>query len=286
MNAGASSFQRDAESPSRTGVSTRGACAPHNFAPLRAVLWREIRGSLSSRYFQFFCAIALAGGIAAIAFADEASAASLFLLQIALYFVSLFALLLGVNSARGESEEWPLLFSQPVPRSAYVIGKFLALFLIFAAALVLLFLPALFTSRAAHLVLLYTYTTELTGVFITIGLAAGFLARERVQGLILAVCAWLFLLLGFDLVALFGSQLPLLQKTPDLWVSTLMLNPLDAFRIQALFAMEQIPAEAANKTPLAAWWLANPGLWFSLLCPIWICALLMITACRLARWED
>jgi ABC-type transport system involved in multi-copper enzyme maturation permease subunit len=123
-------------------------------------------------------------------------------------------------------------------------------------------------------------------VFIAIGLAAGFLARERVQGLILAVVVWLFLLLGFDLVALFGAQLPLLQNVPDLWVSTLMLNPLDAFRIQALFAMEQIPAEAANKTPLAAWWLAHPGLWFSLLCPIWISALLTITARRLAGWED
>ena len=151
---------------------------------------------------------------------------------------------------------------------------------------VLLFLPALFTSRPAEVGLLYVHTVELTCVFIALGLAAGFLARERVQGLILAVAAWLFLLLGFDLVALFGAQLPLLQKVPDLWVSALMLNPLDAFRIQALFAMEQIPAEAANKTPLAGWWLAHPGLWFSLLCPIWISALLSITARRLARWED
>jgi hypothetical protein len=41
-----------------------------------------------------------------------------------------------------------------------------------------------------------------------------------------------------------------------------MVNPLDAFRIQALFAMEQIPAEAANKTPLAAWWISHANLWF------------------------
>jgi hypothetical protein len=36
-----------------------------------------------------------------------------------------------------------------------------------------------------------------------------------------------------------------------------MLNPLDSFRIEALFALEQIPAEAANKTPLASWWIAH-----------------------------
>ena len=108
-----------------------------------------MRGSVSSRYFQVFCAIALAGGFAAIAFAEEASAASLFLLQLSLYFVSLFALLLGVNSARAESREWPLLFSQPVPRSALLLGKFLALTLIFADRIwSCSFVPALFIGRS------------------------------------------------------------------------------------------------------------------------------------------
>lgn len=263
-----------------------GACAPQNAAALRAVISREVRGSITSRYFQVFCVIALAGGIATIAFADEPSAASLFILQIALYFVTLFALLLGVHSARAESEEWPLLFSQPVSRGAYLIGKFLALSLIFAVALVLLFLPALFAAPPPQLTPLYFHTAALTCVFIAIGLAAGFVARERVQGLMCGVAAWLFLLAGFDFVALFAAQWPLLQKVPDAWVATLMLNPLDAFRIQALFAMEQIPSEAANKTPLAAWWLAHAGLWFSLLCPFWISALLFATSRRLARWED
>ncbi len=148
-------------------------------------------------------------------------------------------------------------------------------------------MPTLFTTaRSLQLVQLYCFTLELTAVFVALGLTAGFLARERVQGLIIAVATWLFLLVGFDLVALFGAQWPILQKVPDIWVSLLMLNPLDAFRIQALFAMEQIPAEAANKTPLAAWWLAHAGLWFSLLCPVWMSLLLGATARHLARWED
>ena len=276
-----SSFRRGAE------TSTRGACAPQNAAPLRAVISREVRGSISSRYFQVFCVIALAGGVAAIAFAEEATSASLFLLQLSLYCVSLFALLLGVNSARAESREWPLLFSQPIPRGAFLFGKFLALLAIFASAVMLLFLPALFTpARSLQLIRLYAFTLELTAIFIALGLASGFLARERVQGLIIAVVTWLLFLVGFDLVALFAARWPLLQKVPDVWVGLLMLNPLDAFRIQALFAMEQIPAEAANKTPLAAWWLAHPGLWFSILCPVWIAALLHAAARGLMRWED
>jgi ABC-2 type transport system permease protein/Cu-processing system permease protein len=261
--------------------------SPANAAPLRAVLLREVRGSITSRYFQVFCAIALAGGIGAVAVPEDSSAASLFILQLALYCVSLFALLLGVNSARAESREWPLLFSQPVARGAFLFGKFLALLAIFATALVILFVPALFARIAfPELLQLYVFTLELTSVFIALGLTMGFLARERVQGLIMAVAAWLFLLVGFDLVALFGARWPLLQKVPDLWVALLMLNPLDAFRIQALFAMEQIPSEAANKTPLAAWWLANAGVWFAFLCPIWTGTLLFVTARKLNRWED
>jgi ABC-2 type transport system permease protein/Cu-processing system permease protein len=254
---------------------------------LRAVLAREVRGSISSRYFQVFGAIALAGGCGAIALAEESTSASLFILQLALYCVSLFALLLGVNSARAESREWPLLFSQPMPRAAFLVGKFLALLAIFATTLLLLFLPALFTGAGSlRLVQLYLFTLELTAIFIALGLASGFLARERVQGLVVAVIAWLLFVVGFDLIALFAARWPLLQKAPDLWVGLIMLNPLDAFRIQALFAMEQIPAEAANKTPLAAWWLAHAGLWFACLCPLWTAALLLVTARKLKRWQE
>ncbi|MEO5722365.1 MAG: ABC transporter permease subunit [Chthoniobacterales bacterium] len=257
---------------------------PSTLAPLRAVLLREIRGAVSSRYFQVFCAISVIGGVASVAFAGDSG---LFILQLALYFVSLFALLLGVNSARAESEEWPLLFAQPVPRSAYLLGKFLALSLIFASALLLLFLPAFVASPAtAPLLSLYFHTFELAAFFASVGLAAGYFARERIQGLILAVTVWLFLLVGFDLIALFGARWSTLQEFPDGWLALLMLNPLDAFRVHALFSMEQIPAELAGKTALAAWWIDHAGLWFGLLAPAWISLLLWNTARRLRQWED
>src|SRR5450755_493944 len=99
--------------------------------PLHAILAREFRAALINRYFQVFCALALLGGIAALVFSEDGSAVGFFILQIALYFVSLFSLLAGVSSAQGEREEWPLLFTQPVARGAFVFGKFFALFSIF-----------------------------------------------------------------------------------------------------------------------------------------------------------
>jgi ABC-type transport system involved in multi-copper enzyme maturation permease subunit len=254
--------------------------------PLHAILAREFRAALINRYFQVFCALALLGGIAALVFSEDGSAVGFFILQIALYFVSLFSLLAGVSSAQGEREEWPLLFTQPVARGAYVIGKFCALSSIFGGVLLLLFLPALFTSSAATLAPLYVQTLLLAAVFIACGLVAGFFAHDRAQALIVGISAWLFLLFGVDLVALFAARWPVMQNVPDLWVAALMFNPLDAFRIEALFALQQIPAEAANKTPLANWWIEHAGAWFAAIAIFWSGALLKIAGLRLNRWEE
>ncbi len=255
--------------------------------PLHAILAREFRAALINRYFQIFCALSLLGGIAAIVFSEDASAVGFFILQIALYFVSLFSLLAGVSSAQGEREEWPLLFAQPVARGAYVIGKFFALFSIFGGVLSFLFLPALFTGSAAIMLApLYGQTLLLAAVFIACGLAAGFFAHDRSQALIIGVSAWLLLLFGVDLVALFAARWPAMQNVPDLWVATLMLNPLDSFRIEALFALQQIPSEAANKTALANWWIGHAGVWFAAIAIFWSGALMMIASRRLNRWEE
>ncbi|MEP6685329.1 MAG: hypothetical protein ABJB22_01015, partial [Verrucomicrobiota bacterium] len=64
------------------------------------------------------------------------------------------------------------------------------------------------------------------------------------------------------------------------------LNPLDSFRIDALFALQQIPAEAANKTPLASWWIAHAGVWFAAIAAVWSAALVALAGLRLNRWEE
>jgi ABC-type transport system involved in multi-copper enzyme maturation permease subunit len=251
-----------------------------------ALFAREFRAALINRSFQIFCALGLAGGIAVAIFSEDAAAAGVFYLQIALYFVSLFALLAGVGSAQTEREEWQLLFTQPLSRPVYVVGKFCTLLSIFAGVLVLFFLPALFLESSSILAWLYLQTLLLTGAFLAIGLAAGYFAHDRAQGLIAGVSAWLLLLFGVDLIALFAARWSGIQQLPDFWVALLMLNPLDSFRIDALFALQQIPAEAANKTPLASWWIAHAGAWFAAIAAIWSVGLVALTGLRLNRWEE
>src|SRR4029434_5508857 len=194
--------------------------AAFSIPPLRAVLLREFRAALVNRYVQVFSALGLVGGIATVSITETEGAAAFFLVQIAIYFVSLFALLVGVSAAQAEAEEWPILFAQPAPRWACGTGKFIALWTIFAGLLALLFAPALFTEPSPGAIAqLYLQTLGLAAVFGSLGLGMGLFAHDRVQGLILSVSAWLLLLFGFDLVALLAAQWAPLQKHPDAWVA-------------------------------------------------------------------
>ena len=256
-----------------------------NAASLRAVLLREFRDALINRYFQVFAGLSLLGGAAAIVFSEDAHTVAFLILQVALYFVSLFALLAGATSAQAERDEWQILFSQPVPRAAYVVGKFIAYLSIFAAVLLLLFVPALL-SGSQSLPLLYAETLLLAAAFLALGLTVGFFTHDRAQALIGGITAWLILLFGIDLVALFAARWEFVQKVPDVWSALLMLNPLDAFRIEALFALEQIPTEAASKTPLSSWWIVHAGWWFAFVALAWAAVCIALTGRRLNRWEE
>src|SRR5215510_12051800 len=156
-----------------------------NLNSLRALFAREFRAALINRYFQVFCALGLMGGIAAASFSEDANATAVFYVQIAIYFASLFALLAGVGSAQAEREEWQLLFAQPLPRAACVVGKFCALLSMFGSVLLLMFVPGVFAGSSIRVLApLYLETFLLAAAFLAFGLAAGYSAHDRAQGLI------------------------------------------------------------------------------------------------------
>ena len=254
---------------------------------LKAILLREFRAAFINRYLQVFAALAVAAGIGSAFFAEDGNAIAFLIMQVGLYLVSLLALLSGVTSAQAEQSEWPIMFAQPVHRQTFLIAKFIAYVAMFAAVLMLLFIPAACASpRLGMIAALYLQTLFRAAVFLALGLTAGFFAHDRAQALIVAVSAWLILLFGIDLVALFAARWSAIQRIPDFWVSLLMFNPLDAFRVQALFALEQVPAEAANKTPLANWWIGHAGVWFTAIACLWAAALAWLATARLNRWEE
>lgn len=236
-----------------------------------------------------FSGAALLAGIAPL-LADTGPAvgetAPYFLLQAILYLVPLFALLIGAGSAQSDQEERVFFFSQPAGRGASALGKFFALWALISLALVLLVLPsAIGDSALAPLVFLWLLAVGAGGVFLGLGLAAGFSTNDRVKAHLAALCVWLVFLAGFDLAALAGANFPSIQKMASLWIALLMVNPLDSLRIGALFSMGRVPFDASQVPALAQWWLAHPGISFAAVSVFWMTAALLWSDVRLERAE-
>jgi hypothetical protein len=100
-------------------------------------------------------------------------------------------------------------------------------------------------------------------------LALGFWIRDSVRGLIAAVATWLVLLFGTDLLLLAIAGEPTFQQHPDLWVAPLMANPLDAFRVTVLFAVERAAFSGLDAGPLATWWIGHSFEWLVALFAMW-----------------
>ena len=90
------------------------------FAPARAASRSPPSGVSSranrvNRFLHVHLALAAVAGLLPLFTPDDApSAAPLWVLHAVLYCLSLSALLLGLSSAHGEADEFPLLFTQPV----------------------------------------------------------------------------------------------------------------------------------------------------------------------------
>lgn len=250
---------------------------------------RELHAAVVNRVVITSSLIALLAGFLPL-FADvtgdpTATAASI-LLGVTLYLIPLLALFIATTSAQSETEEQPFLMSQPVPRGSRVLGKFLALWLLIAVAALLLVTPAAFVgARPATLIFIWFHALGIGGTFAALGLAIGFSTTDRVKAHLLALAAWLLLLAGGDLLALGLAQSATIQHLPDLWLATLMVNPLDALRISGLLTLDHVPFDPSDAPPLGRWWLANLSLWFAVLSAAWIAAALAWSRFKLEHLE-
>src|SRR5690606_21633076 len=128
--------------------------------------------------------------------------AELYLLQALLYLVPLFAIITGTSAAQADSAENPLLGSLPVPKSTRVLGKFVALALLFGGAQIALFIPSLIGgARLWALLGLWGYGLGIGAVFLSLGLLLGFRTDDGVRAHLWALGVWLGITFGFGFVA-------------------------------------------------------------------------------------
>jgi ABC-type transport system involved in multi-copper enzyme maturation permease subunit len=246
-----------------------------SIAVIHPFLIREWRTILRNRFLQVFSALALLAGWAAVVSGPSPGSLPYIYLQLILYLVPLFTALIGISSAHGELEEHQFLFSQPLRRFHLVLGKWTALLSVSAAVLLLAFLPALLSGAAPFpLLALWAKSLALASIFIGLGLAVGFSTNDRSRGLIYVLTLWLLLLIGFDLAAYFAAQFPAARNYPAAWFFLLLTNPIDAVRIAALFALEEIPFTIPGENKLVAQGAAHLGKWVLFLSVAWTFSLL------------
>lgn len=252
----------------------------------RAVFRREATTTFHNRFVQIFALIVVGGSIAVGALSGRPEAVPFGLLLLFLYVVPLFGLLIGVSAAHEEYDERAFLWSQPVPRAVYVVGKTATLVAALALVLLAAIVAAAVSGAAAGTVaLLWGLGVALVLVSVSAGVGVGQYTTSRARGLMMALVLWFGAFALYDALALVLSGLDLMQGLPVVWVGLLLLNPVDAVRLAGLFGLENVPfsapSEAAWMADLTAWLPA----WVAVLTVAWTGAILWLACRRLRRLD-
>jgi ABC-type transport system involved in multi-copper enzyme maturation permease subunit len=250
----------------------------------RAILRREATTTFHNRFVQIFAAIVLGGSIAVGALSGRPSALPFGLLLLFLYVVPLFGLLIGVSAAHEEHDERAFLWSQPVPRAAYVLGKTAMLVGALAGVLLLALVAAAVSGAGAGaLALLWGLGVALVLVSVSAGVAIGQYTTSRARGLMMSLTLWFGAFALYDAVALGLSGVGWMQQWPAFWVGLLLLNPVDAVRLAGLFGLENVPFSAPGEAAWMADLLAWLPTWVAGLTLAWTAFLLTLACRRVAR---
>lgn len=238
----------------------------------RAAMRREWLGHRLNRFLYAHVTLVLVAGALPLLTPGDALArgAPWWLLHAVLYAVSLSALLLGLSSAQAEAEEFAWLLGQPAGPGPWLLGKAGALAAIAGGSTLTIALPAtLAGGGSAELALVAAGAAGVAAVMATAGLVIGFWIRDAVRGLIVAMALWFALVFGADLLLLALAGAPWVRANPDAWVAVLMLNPLDAYRVTVLFAVERAAFDGLAAGSLAGWWTRHASWWLGLVIAAW-----------------
>jgi Cu-processing system permease protein len=213
---------------------------------------RELREALRNKWLMFY-ALAFAALAFALSQASQASAGysglggfgrtAASLVNALLLFVPLLGLSMGANALAGDRERGTLLYllAQPVSRAEVFFGKALGGALGVSVALSLGFgLAALALASAgdgeapAYLALV-GYTLLLALASLGLGFLISALTRKGSTAMGASLLLWLGLVFFGDLSVVAATLA--LRPTPAVLLGMLLINPLQAFKLGAIYAL-------------------------------------------------
>lgn len=166
------------------------------------------------------------------------------LLNMVLYIVPLVALVMGTLSFTSETSASELLFSQPVTRGEILIGKFLGLFAsIFTATLIGFGLAGIIiatkagTDGAWRYPVFVLFSLLLALIFLSLSAFISAICRRKAKAFGVALFAWFFFVLCYDLLVIGGTFLFKERTANSLIFGSLFGNPVDMIRVASLMTL-------------------------------------------------
>lgn len=166
------------------------------------------------------------------------------LLNMVLYIVPLVALVMGTLSFTSETSASELLFSQPVTRGEVLVGKFLGLFAsIFTATLFGFGLAGIViavragTEGAWRYPAFVIFSLLLALIFLSLSAFISAICRRKSKAFGVALLAWFFFVLFYDLLVIGGTFLFKERTANSLILGSLFGNPVDMVRVASLMTL-------------------------------------------------
>ncbi len=209
------------------------------------------------------------------------------LVSLVIYLIPLIALVLGFDAIVGERERGSLdlLLSMPITRFELLLGKYLGLAAALAFStvagfgLVAIVLAAKLDFNALFHYFGFMLSSVLLGcAFLSLAVMLSTFAADRTRASGLAIVAWFFFVLVFDLLLLGALVVTGGQWGGELFPYLLLANPADVFRILNIFSLDEVRTlyGLATVFPRA---LADPWL-LGLVMLAWI-----VTPLGIATWR-
>jgi len=272
-------------------------------AMMRLCAMQELRLSVRSRWTLTF-AIVFAGLALAVAGSgyvlsggsglQDFSRTAASLVELVLLLVPLTALMFGVMALTPEAGAAELLYSQPVPRPAILLGKVAGLCLALIASQAVGFGAAgllLFWRAGAGGVMGFLGVVAgsfmLTAVFLAVAaaLTAGSTSTRRAHHLAVALVVWFLAIVLFDVIVLGVASLLRSGTASRLLMVAAIVNPVDAVRTGTLLAVEGTMAFGAASLAFLRMTggALGAGLWLAGSVLAWVVLPLIVAVVRVRR---
>lgn len=220
-----------------------------NLETVGVIAEKEMLDAVRNRWFHVFVVfffllsasiihfgLAGSGGIGLESF-NRATAS---LLNLILFVIPLFTLILGGSSITGEREQgtWMLLMSKPITAAELVLGKYLGLASSMVLAIMIGFgLIGILTafrfspSEAKAYFMFVLLSILLTLSFLSLAILISAAAKRRVTAVVGGIIGWFVAVMLYDIAVMGGAKLFAGKMVDYFLLVSLLANPVDSIRI-------------------------------------------------------